>query len=109
MALKADQRDMPLYPIIHWLKPIEEVEWVRLGKTGAGDAKIEYYVIDVMSKKKVHIDGGDGALHFETWRPDGSELLLIRQGLKKLDLLAAIRRPAPRGCSSPKRRTRFLT
>src|ERR1035441_962090 len=77
---KVDRRGVPLYPIVHWLKPATEVEWVHLAYSGSALPKPEYYIIDVGSKKQVRIDAGDGAVFFRAWRPDDSGLLLTRQG-----------------------------
>jgi dipeptidyl aminopeptidase/acylaminoacyl peptidase len=85
---KVDRRDVPLYPIVHWLKPAPEVDWVRLAYSGSAVPKREYYIIDVGSKKQVRINTGDGAVFFRAWRPDDSELLITRQGPKQLDFMA---------------------
>jgi len=31
---KIDQRSVPRLPLVHWLKPVEEVEWVHFTKAG---------------------------------------------------------------------------
>ena len=85
---KVDRRGVPLYPIVHWLKPATEVEWVHLAYSGSALPKPEYYIIDVGSKKQVRIDAGDGAVFFRAWRPDDSGLLLTKQGPKQRDVIA---------------------
>lgn len=85
---KVDRRDVPLYPIVRWLKPAPEVEWVHLAYSGSAVPKSEYYIIDVGSKKQVRINTGDGAVSLRAWRPDDSELLITRQGPKQLDFIA---------------------
>jgi dipeptidyl aminopeptidase/acylaminoacyl peptidase len=88
-VVKTDQRDVPLYPIVQWLKLAPDVEWVRHAYTGSGIPKPEYYVVDATSKKQVRIDAGPGVLNFRGWRSDSSELLLTRLESKQLDFLAA--------------------
>ena len=87
-ATKVDQRDVPLYPIVHWLKPTPSVEWVHHAYSGSAVPKSEYYVIDVASKTQVRITAGDGGVFFRAWRSNHSELLVTRQDPKRLDLMA---------------------
>jgi dipeptidyl-peptidase-4 len=83
-AVKKDQRNVPWYPIVHWLKPIEEVELVHFDNRSSPERKTESYVIDVVSKKRVRVYGG-----FRAWRQDGSELLMnSNQGHRKFDFVA---------------------
>ncbi len=41
---------MPEYPIMHWLKPIEEVELVHLDNRPSDARKFESYLIDIARK-----------------------------------------------------------
>ncbi len=93
-VLKIDMRKVPLLPLVHWLKPIEEVEWVHFSKAGGPIPQEEVFIIDIFSKKQVRVDTGDEPdqyISIVDWLPDGSELLLSRTNreLKKLDLIAA--------------------
>ena len=88
-VVKLDYRNVPQWPIIHWLKRTAEVEWVRsMPQTEV------FVVVDILSKQQVPIDTGEElgqTIRILGWQPDGSELLLTRlnSGAKKLDLMAA--------------------
>lgn len=89
-AVKADRRNVPLYPIVHWLGASTEIEYVRRGYAGAGSAKTECYVIDTDTRDRVRIDVGKAAVRVRGWRQDGSELLLtVLNDARTLDFLAA--------------------
>ena len=88
-VVRVDYRNVPQAPIVHWLKPRPEVEWVR-----DGAAQTELFIVDILSNRQVRIDTGeelDQTIRILGWQPDGSELLLTRlnSGATKLDLLAA--------------------
>ena len=91
---KVDSRRVLAIPIVHWLKPTEEVEWVHFTRAGAPMRQTELFVVDILSKRQVRVDLGeqpDQYIFIIGWRPEGSELLFLRtnRALKKLDLLAA--------------------
>ncbi len=93
-ALKVDYRNVSQRPIVHWLKPTEEVEWVPRWKPGGTMAQTELFVVDILSKRQVRVDTGEEpnqTIRILGWRPDGSELLFVRLNSegKKLDLMAA--------------------
>jgi dipeptidyl aminopeptidase/acylaminoacyl peptidase len=92
-AIKTDERGVPLYPVVHWLKPDEEVDWIRLPKGAHSKQKSEVYIFDVKSRRKTRVDGGntagDAVYRFRGWRRDGSELLLTRTDGQRLDFLSA--------------------
>ena len=93
-ATKVDSRAVPPSPIVHWLRSVEDVEWVRLGRSGGPVPQVEVYVVDVTSRVRTRIETGkdrDELLSIVGWRADGSELILTRQDrrYKHLDLLAA--------------------
>jgi dipeptidyl-peptidase-4 len=93
-AIKVDNRKVPLLPIVHWLKPTEEVEWVHFTKAGGPMPQSELFILDIFSKRKTRVDTGkeeDQNIHIIGWNPEGSELLLVRinREQKKLDLMAA--------------------
>ena len=85
-AVKTDRRNIPLYPVVHWLSPAEQVEWVRLDGRSSGNAKYEFSIIDIASRKRLRFDGG----LFRGWRADGSELLVTTQGLKQFDFVTTV-------------------
>jgi len=92
--VKVDTRKMAKFPIIHWLKPFEEIEWETGFVAGGPMEQAELFIMDVLSKKIVPIDtGNEPDLYFRVlgWQPDGSELLFTRntRDYKKLDLMAA--------------------
>ena len=85
---------MPWFPIVHWLKPTEEVEWQHFTKAGQALPQTELHVIDVLSKRRVQIDiGEDLDQYFSVigWMPDGSEVLFLRMNrtFQRLDVMAA--------------------
>ncbi len=91
---KADYRKVPKIPIVHWLRPTEEVEWVVYPKAGEPWPQTELFVVDVLSKRQVRVDIGEESgqdIYIFGWRPDGFELLFFRlsRDHKKLDLMAA--------------------
>jgi len=91
---KVDSRTVPSMPIVHWLKPQEEVEWIHYSRAGEPIPRIELYIIDIVSKKQVRVDAGNEAdqyLRLLGWRSDGSELLFCRMNREftKLDLLSS--------------------
>ncbi len=91
---KVDGRGVPKVPVVHWLKPEEEVEWVPVPKAGGALPQTELFIVDIASKRAVRVDIGkerDQYIFMLAWLPDGSELLFVRVGreYKKLDLMAA--------------------
>jgi len=91
---KVDTRKVSEFPIIHWLKSFEEMEWQPGFVAGGPMPQAEIFIMDVVSKEIVPVDTGDESdLYFRVlgWLPDGSELLLTRntRDYKKLDLMAA--------------------
>ena len=93
-VLKTDSRRMALLPILHWLKPVEEVEWARYTTAGGEMAQSELFIVDILSKQPVRVDVGserDLQIFPMGWRPDGSELLFLRvdREFKRLDVMAA--------------------
>ncbi len=95
-AKKVESRKAAKMPIVHWLKPTEEVEWVHPHRTMTGGPmrQPELFVVDILSKRAVRIDTGDERnqyIHILRWLPDCSKLLFLRadRWLKKLDLMLA--------------------
>jgi len=93
-ALKIDNRDVHRVPLIHWLKPHEEVVWWPFTKAGGPLPRPELHIVDVLSKRDVMVDVGEDPdiyLSILDWTPDGSELLFYRMNrtFDRLDLMAA--------------------
>jgi len=95
-VFKYDYRELPKIPIVHYLKPREEVEWLYDFNRKAGERfeQNELFIVDILSKRQIHVDTGkepDQWIFTLEWLPDGSELLFARadRTLKKLDLMAA--------------------
>ena len=93
---KYDYRGSPRVPIVHYLKPREEVEWVLADHFKAGDRRPrkENFILDLFSKQQIRIEAcAEPGYHcrIADWQPDGFELLLFRQTTddKRLELIAA--------------------
>ena len=97
---KVDYRNVPKIPVVHWLQPTAEVEWVRPESSftsttaGASLPRSELFVVDILSKRQVRIDTDkepNQHLHIVGWWRDGSELLFLRASreLKTVELMAA--------------------
>ena len=91
---KVDYRKVQKKPFVHWLKPLEEIEWGRYPRAGSPLPQMELFIVDILSNRQVRIDTGEERnpyIDIIGWRPDGSELLFLRMNreYKKLDLMAA--------------------
>ncbi len=91
---KGDSRQVSYMPIVHWLKPQEELEWIHYSRAGEPLPQLDLYIVDVLSKRRTRVDTGkeaDQYMQILGWQPDGSGLLLLRMNreFNKLDLLAA--------------------
>ncbi|MFN0180744.1 MAG: DPP IV N-terminal domain-containing protein [Gemmatimonadales bacterium] len=96
-AMKADHRGVARLPLVHWLKPVEEVEWRPYVKAGGAMPTTTLAVIDVGSRQVVPVDSGITDRHLVLpigWLPNGQELLYyrMRRDYKALDVFAADRR-----------------
>lgn len=93
-ARKVDYHSVLHVPLVHWLKPTEEVEWAHYTKAGGPLPQNELYLVDVMGKRPVRVDIGSEPDQYVIpvgWLPDGSEYLfyLSDRVWKRLDLMAA--------------------
>jgi dipeptidyl aminopeptidase/acylaminoacyl peptidase len=100
-ALKSDTRRLHKVPLLHWLKPREEVEWVPFTKAGGPMPLVEPAVIDVLSKRVIPVrvhdtvdpetgEGGDeGYMAPIGWLPDASEAFFYRMSrdMRRLEVL----------------------
>ncbi len=92
-ALKVDDRLVAKVPVMHWLKPVEDIEWRPFPKVGATISRSEIHVIDVTSRRDMRADLGDETdqyLSIIGFTPDNAELLVYRMSrdMKRLDVLA---------------------
>ncbi|HYN81776.1 MAG TPA: DPP IV N-terminal domain-containing protein [Gemmatimonadaceae bacterium] len=98
---KVDYRKVPKIPIVHYLNPAEEVEWITWPRmAGKPKEQLELFIIDIASKRKVRVDaGGDPGQNISllAWSSNSSELLFLRNppyarddlGVLKMELMAA--------------------
>ena len=94
LAFKEDIRKVHQIPVVHWLKANkEEITYQTYPGTGEMMPLQELHVFDVRAGIPIQLDIGDNTGQSLTplaWRPDGSEILILRTErlMKKLDLLA---------------------
>ncbi|MFQ5791349.1 MAG: DPP IV N-terminal domain-containing protein [Acidobacteriota bacterium] len=89
---KVDSRKVEKMPVVHWLKPTEEVTWAYYPIAGGPVAQIELFVLDVLSRQRVGVGvWPTEEIYILGWRPDSSELLFVRSDreYKKFELVAA--------------------
>ena len=94
---KVDLREYPKIPIVHYLKPREEAEWVHDYNPRAGEhiPQTELFIVDVLSQRQLRVDSGEEPHYYlyiqPGWRLDGSELVFqkMSRDYKKLELMAA--------------------
>ena len=90
---KIDQRSVPRLPLVHWLKPVEEVEWVHFTKAGGPMPQTEIVFVDILSKRMVRLDTRDMPDQYiimAGWKSNGTEFYFLRtdREWKKLEILA---------------------
>jgi len=79
-AVNVDTQGMADVPIVHWLKPIEEIEFLPYVKSGGRTATSRIDVVDIASGEVVPvcIPAEDGLrLHVVGWRRGGREVLAL--------------------------------
>ena len=94
VVIRTDSRGVRSVPLVHWLKPVEEVEFRLNTKAGGPLAQSELWVVDIRSGQRVKLETGaerDTYLNLLGWTPDGSEVLFIRvnRTIQRLDFVAA--------------------
>lgn len=81
-GMKIDSRQAPRIPLVDWLGPNEEVDWVRFPRRpGRPIARSELFFIDVRSGRRLRVDTGEGSdrrIFLLDWLPDGSHLPFLR-------------------------------
>lgn len=92
---RRDFREAPKIPIVHWLKPTEDVQWVPYPyKAGMPIERQELYIIDTVSKRQVQIEAGKAPyeqIWSIGWLADSSEFLFLEADryTKKIRFAAA--------------------
>ena len=94
LAFKADRRNIHFMPVVHWLKPNrEEITWQPYAAVGEPLPETQLHVIDATSGVPTQLDVADDtdqAVFPLGWRPDRSEILMLRTDRlqKQLDMVA---------------------
>jgi dipeptidyl aminopeptidase/acylaminoacyl peptidase len=92
-AFKVDTREVPRYPVVRWLPPTPEVDFIPMTRPGGTLPRQELFVVDAASRQVTRVDAGpaEQSLALVRWLPDGSELLFVRvdRRYQKLELCAA--------------------
>ncbi|MGW4420834.1 DPP IV N-terminal domain-containing protein [Streptosporangium sp. NPDC004631] len=94
-ARRVDTRAVRRIPVVHWLKPVEDVEWAPYTKSGGPYPRSTLHIIDVLGRRAIPVDVGDDEPYFVhplRWLPSGELLVLtLDRTMKALRLLAADR------------------
>ncbi len=90
---RTDVRGVGTVPLLHWLKPTEEVEYRTATKAGGLKPQADLWVVDIRNGQRTRLDTGpdrDVYLSLNGWLPDGSEVLATRVNriFQRLDVLA---------------------
>ena len=93
-VMKMDSRRVPSMPIVHWLKPVVDVEWRRWPRADGPLDTNELFIVDILTKRQVRVKAGedpDQRIWILGWHPDGSRLYFLQMDreYKKLQLMAA--------------------
>ncbi|HVA61564.1 MAG TPA: prolyl oligopeptidase family serine peptidase [Mycobacteriales bacterium] len=93
-AIRTDNTDVDRLPVLHWLKPLEEVEWVPYAKTGARQAVRSLNFVSITGHVLPVDIGRPGDDVFllvpVAWLPSSELLFLVSDRINKvLELRAA--------------------
>lgn len=94
LVLKTDVREVHHMPVVHWLKANrEQITYQAYPGVGEKLPRQGFYVFDVLAGEPTQLDLGNGTGQIISplmWRPDGSEILILRidRLMKKLEMLA---------------------
>jgi dipeptidyl-peptidase-4 len=89
---KADLHEMAQIPIVHWLKPLEEVETMRWARPGQPIWHFELYILDIPSGKQRKVKTGglaDSYINIVGWLPGELVFSCVDREYKTLSLMAA--------------------
>jgi dienelactone hydrolase len=89
---KVDLHEMTQIPVVHWLKPLEDVETMRWARPGQPIWKNELHVLKIPSGEQVKINLGLSTapyLNIVGWLPGELIFSLVDREYKSLELLAA--------------------
>ncbi len=89
---KVDLHEMTQIPIVHWLKPLEEVETMRWARPGQPIWKNEVYVLKIPSGDPIKIDLGASTAPYVSivgWLPGALVVSRVDREYKSLELLIA--------------------
>jgi dipeptidyl-peptidase-4 len=91
---KIDTRGLNRFPIVHWLRQPEEVEWLPYTKTGQPLKKVELYFVQPGGSRTIRIqETGEADFFYRIigWRPDGTEFIFDKTNRTKnrMDIMAA--------------------
>jgi dipeptidyl aminopeptidase/acylaminoacyl peptidase len=78
--IRTDYRGVSRLPLVHWLKPVEEIEWHWFTKAGGPLRQLELHLVDAISKRDVVVDLGpdpEPYLSIVGFTPDGRSLLVL--------------------------------
>jgi len=92
-AIKFDRRAVPVFPLIHYLKPEPDFALLKVQRAGGAMDIAHPHVIDVLRKEARPLELGSTEDRFFIligWLPDGSEVLFARyaRDFKNVDVLA---------------------
>lgn len=80
-ARRVDTRRMDRFPVVHWLKPREEVEFFPAGRVGGAVEDVSLYIVHRLSRDVVRIDSGpepEQDLRPLGWSADARELYYLK-------------------------------
>ncbi|MFD5226761.1 prolyl oligopeptidase family serine peptidase [Microbacterium sp. NPDC058342] len=94
LTRRVDTREMERFPVVHWLKPNEEVEFFPAGRVGGAVESTSLHIVRRISRRVVAIDSGpepEQDLRPLGWSPDGREAYFIKTNRfkKPFTLMAA--------------------
>lgn len=81
LARRVDTREMERFPVVHWLKPNEEVEFFPAGRVGGSVESTTLHIVHRISRRVVTVDSGpepEQDLRPLGWSPDGREAYFIK-------------------------------
>jgi dipeptidyl aminopeptidase/acylaminoacyl peptidase len=97
LVRKGDSRGVRKIPIVDWLDPSAEIEWIQSVhnvESGGTLPREQLYILDVSSRGLIGVDLGDTENQYLAvlgWMPDASEVFIARvdREYKQLDVVAA--------------------